>query len=221
MFETKARILLVDDHPLVRRALADLISEEQDLEVCGEASSVSAALQKLSESPADLAIVDISLDGGSGLELVKTMRHQHPSVPVIIFSMHDEKIYAERCIRAGARGYVMKRESTRRIITAIRDAMCGRVAISPGMAQLFARKFVRGQVPPDTSPLKCLSDRELEIFHLLGSGCDTRMAADRLHINVKTVQTYCSRIKEKLGLDSATELLVEAVRWKESTRLQR
>jgi DNA-binding NarL/FixJ family response regulator len=218
MPENKVRILLVDDHPLVRRALADLISEEQDLEVCGEASSVAAALENMFDNPADLAVVDISLEGTSGLELVKAMRQQHPTVPVIVFSMHDEKVYAERCIRAGARGYVMKRESTRRIIAAIRDAISGRVAISPDMAQLFSRKFARAQVPPDTSPLDCLSDRELEIFQLLGSGCDTRMAADRLHINVKTVQTYCARIKEKLGLDSATELLVEAVRWKESTR---
>jgi DNA-binding NarL/FixJ family response regulator len=221
MREGKVRILLVDDHPLVRSALADLISEEQDLEVCGEAGSVPDALQKMSESPADLAIVDISLEDGSGLELVKTMRQQNPSVPVIVFSMHDEKIYAERCIRAGARGYVMKRESTRRIIAAIRDAISGRVAISPDMAQLFSRKFVRGQVPADSSPLECLSERELEIFQLLGSGCDTRTAADRLRINVKTVQTYCSRIKEKLGLDSATELLVEAVRWTDSNRAER
>ena len=130
--------------------------------------------------------------------------------------MHDERVYAERSIRAGARGYVMKRESSRRIIAAIREVLAGKLAISDVMGEFFALKFLRGQVPVETSPLECLSDRELEIFELLGGGHDTRIIADILRINIKTVQTYCGRIKEKLGLETASELLVAAIRWKEN-----
>ena len=216
MTSRKTRILLVDDHPLVRRALADLIDEESDLEVCGEAGNLAEASEHLRGTCPDLAIVDISLDGGSGLEFVKKLRIERPSVAAIMFSMHDERVYAERSIRAGARGYVMKRESSRRIIAAIREVLAGKLAISDVMNELFAFKFLRGQVPVETSPLECLSDRELEIFELLGSGNDTRIIADLLRINIKTVQTYCARIKEKLCLESASELMVAAIRWKET-----
>jgi len=216
MPEKKTRIFLVDDHPLVRHALADLIRQQGDLLVCGEAESVKDALKAILAKMPDLVIVDITLDAGSGLELVKAMKAECPSVPAIVLSIHDERLYAERAIRVGARGYVQKRESTKKIIAAIRDVLAGRLAISREMTEAFAEKFIQGRVNEESSPIEALSDRELEIFRLLGSGYDTRSVADRLHISIKTVQTYCSRIKEKLGLANATELFTEALRWNDN-----
>ena len=214
MPENKHRILLVDDHPLVREWLASLINQQPDLTVSGEAESAPEALEFLAKTPPDLAIIDISLKESSGLELIKTIKASHPDVGVIVLSMHDERHYAERAIRAGARGYVTKRETTKKIIAAIHQVLAGKLGVSEEVAALFVEKFIESGPQPH-SPVEDLSDRELEVFRLLGQGMDTRSVANRLQISIKTVQAYCARIKDKLNLANATELLREAVRWNE------
>jgi DNA-binding NarL/FixJ family response regulator len=212
----KTRIVLVDDHPLVREWLTNLIHQQPDLIVCGEAETAPVALQTIAETKPDVAIVDISLKSGSGIELIKNIKAIHPRLAVIVLSMHDERLYAERALRAGARGYIMKRETTKKIITAIRHVLEGKLYLSEGLSTLFAEKFVDGRAASASSPLAQLSDRELEVFQLLGEGYETRQIAESLHISMKTVQVFCARIKEKLKLSNATELLREAIRWHEN-----
>jgi DNA-binding NarL/FixJ family response regulator len=209
----KAKVLLVDDHPLVREWLANLINQQSDLQVCGEADSAPKALQMAGAVNPDVAIVDISMEGGSGLELIKNIKASHPGVMVIVLSMHDEALYGERALRAGARGYIMKREATKRVLEAIRSVLGGKLYLSDKMAMLMAEKFVDGRPKTEGSVIEKLSDRELEVFQLLGRGYSTRQIADELHVSFKTVQSFCARIKEKLNFANATELLSEAVRW--------
>jgi DNA-binding NarL/FixJ family response regulator len=216
MPDEKYKILLVDDHPLVREWLASLINQQPDLVVCGEAESAAEALSYLGAQSPDLAIVDLSLKEGSGLELIKTIKSNYPYVAVIVLSMHDEKHYAERAIRAGARGYVMKRETTKKIIAVIDQVRTGKLGVSDEVSTLFAERFVDNRARSRT-PVEELSDRELEVFRLLGEGLDTRSVANTLHISIKTVQAYCARIKDKMKLANATELLREAVRWNDSS----
>ncbi len=211
--QPKAKVLLVDDHPLVREWLGTLINQQPDLEVCGEVANAPQALGHLAAHPADIAIVDISMDGGSGLELIKSVKIAHPHLRVIVLSMHDEEMYAERALRAGARGYIMKREATKRVLEAIRAVLAGRLYLSDKMTAAMAERFVERGPRPAGSRIAELSDRELEVFELLGRGQSTRQIADDLHVSFKTVQAFCARIKEKLQVANATELLVEAVRW--------
>ena len=206
----------MDDHPLVREWLATLINQQSDLQVCGEADSAPKAMQMVGLVNPDVAIVDISMEGGSGIELIKNIKASHPSVMVIVLSMHDESLYAERALRAGARGYIMKREATKRVLEAIRQVLGGALYLSDKMARQMAEKFVDGRPKPEGSVIEKLSDRELEVFQLLGRGYSTRQIADELHVSFKTVQAFSARIKEKLNLLSATELLREAVRWHDS-----
>jgi DNA-binding NarL/FixJ family response regulator len=212
----KAKVLLVDDHPLVREWLATLINQQADLQVCGETESAPAALQMMGQVNPEIAIVDISMERGSGLELIKDIKANYPNVMVIVLSMHDEALYAERALRAGARGYIMKREATKNILQAIRSVRGGKLYVSDKMAMMLAEKFVEGQPAKQISLIEKLSDRELEVFQLLGRGYSTRRIGEELHVSFKTVQAFCARIKEKLGLASATELLLEAVRWNDS-----
>jgi DNA-binding NarL/FixJ family response regulator len=212
----KNKILLVDDHPLVREWLANLINEQTDLRVCGEASNAPQAFQMIGVENPDIVIVDISLEGGSGIELIKNIKAAHPGVAMIVLSMHDESLYAERALRAGARGYIMKREATKKILQAIRAVLVGKLYISDKIAGAMAEKFVDGRPTLPISPVEQLSDRELEVFQLLGRGYSTRQIADHLRLGFKTVQTYSARLKEKLNLDNATQLLHEAIRWHES-----
>ncbi len=212
----KSKILLVDDHPLVREWLANLINEQRDLHVCGEASNAPQAFEMIGVEKPDIAIVDISLEGGSGIELIKSVKASHPNVAMIVLSMHDESLYAERALRAGARGYIMKREATKKILQAIRSVLEGKLYISDKISDAMAEKFVEGRPVALGSPAEQLCVLELEIFQLLGHGRNTRQIADHLHIGFKTVQTYCARIKEKLELDNATQLLHEAIRWNET-----
>ena len=208
-----ATVFLVDDHPLVRESLASLIQRQSDLTVCGEASDATAALAAIGTAKPDVAIVDLSLGGRPGLELVRDLKLLHPQVAVLVLSMHDEGLYAERVLRAGARGYIMKREATGRVIEAIRCVLGGRIYLSQRMATALAEKHVTGAPAAAESVVERLSDRELEVFRLLGQGLATRQIADALRISAKTVQAFSARIKEKLGLASATELLREAIRW--------
>jgi DNA-binding NarL/FixJ family response regulator len=212
---TKTKILLVDDHPLVREWLTNLINQQPDMVVCGEAESASHALTVIASTQPDLVVVDLSLKNGSGIDLIKDLKELHPALLVLVLSMHDESLYAERALRAGARGYVMKREVTKNIITAIRQVLAGQLHVSERMAARIASKYAGA--PPVTveSPVTLLSDRELEVFQLLGQGCETKQIAETLHLSMKTVQAYCARIKDKLKLTNATELLREAIRWED------
>jgi DNA-binding NarL/FixJ family response regulator len=210
------KVLLVDDHPLVREGLVNLISQQADLQICGEAGNEPQALELIRTVRPDVAIVDISLETGSGIELIKSIKAMFPAVTVLVLSMHDELLYAERALRAGARGYVMKREAAKKVIEAIRCVLAGQLYVSDKIAALMAEKFVEGRQPATASPIEQLSNRELEVFQLLGLGHNTRQIADHLHVGFKTVQAYCARIKQKLKLANATELLREAIRWQES-----
>ena len=212
----KIKVLLVDDHPLVREGLVNLISQQADLQICGEAVNELQALEIIRTVQPHVAIVDISLENGSGLELIKSIKAMFPAVTVLVLSMHDESLYAERALRAGARGYVMKREAAKKVIQALRCVLAGQLYVSDKIAALMAEKFVGGRPAATASPIEQLSNRELEVFQLLGLGHNTRQIADHLHVGFKTVQAYCARIKEKLKLANATELLREAIRWQES-----
>ena len=214
----KQRVFLVDDHPLVREWLANLINQQADLMVCGEASNSQGALERMAAARPAIAVVDISLEGDSGIELIKEIKAAQPRVFVLVLSMHDELLYAERALRAGAEGYVMKREATGKVLQAIRCVLGGRLHLSEKLAARMAEKFVEGKPSAVMLPEERLSDRELEVFGLLGRGCTTRQTAETMKIRFKTVQTFHARIKDKLNLANATELLREATRWHESRR---
>jgi DNA-binding NarL/FixJ family response regulator len=214
----KSRVFVVDDHPLVRDGLSTLINRESDLEVCGVAEDAASALPAIAASRPHLALIDISLKNTSGLELIKDLKIQQPSMAIIVVSMHDEMLYAERALRAGARGYVMKRETTGNVLTAIRRVLEGGVYLSEKVVTRIAG-VVAGQNQRDSASaerVEQLSDRELEVFRLLGRGKSTSDIAGVLHINSKTVQAYCARAKEKLGLTTAIELRRAATRWEDA-----
>jgi len=212
------RIFLVDDHPLVREWLTNLINQQPGLRVCGEAENGQEARERIFDLRPDVAIVDISLKDSSGIELIKDLKRGCPEVAVLVLSMHEEPHYAERALRAGARGYVMKRETTKKVITAINQVLAGKLCVSETVAAAMASQFVEGKTLATNSPVEQLSDRELEVFEMLGQGRTTRQIAETLHLSLKTVQAYCARVKEKLNLTSATELLREAVRWQENAK---
>jgi len=216
MTHTKAKIFIVDDHPLVREWLANLIEKNSDLTVCGEAEDAPTALEGIAETQADLAIIDLSLGSGSGIDLIRSIRSSFPDVAMIVLSMHDERVYAERIIRAGARGYVMKRESTKKIIDAIHEVLRGNLYLSKEMTELLVEKFMSSDPEHVGLPITQLSDRELEVFRLIGQGYEINEIAKMLNVNHKTIHTYTTRIREKLKLDSSAELLREALRWTET-----
>lgn len=214
---TKKKILLVDDHPLVREWLTALVNQELDWEVCGSTGTARQALQTLATTPADAVIVDIWLEQGtSGIELIKDLKAVHPQVSAIVLSMHDEMLYAERAMRAGASGYVMKRDATGKILDAIKTVLAGKSYFSESVNAMMAQKLARGGAGAKDSPLTILSDRELEVFELLGRGSNTRQISEQLNLSGKTVQVYCARIKEKLNLANINELIAHAARWHES-----
>lgn len=213
----KTKVLLVDDHPLVRESLAGLIDQQSDMIVCGEAEDTRGAISAVATHKPDVAVLDISLKDSSGLDLLRTLREKTPDLRIVVLSMHDEKLYAERCIRAGARGYVMKVESTKRTLFAIREVSAGRLCVSAAMGSLFAEKLLGARSTMASSPLEQLSNRELEVYSMLGGGMETRQIAESLNVSIKTIQVYCARIKIKLGLASGAELLREAIRWHERT----
>lgn len=214
------QVFLVDDHPLVREWLTNLINKRPDMRVCGEAGSAPEALRMIGDLDPDVAIVDITLANGSGLELIKDIQAQHPGVAVLVLTMHDETLYALRSIRAGARGYIMKCEATTKVIQAIRTILEGRLYVSERVTALMAEQFAERSPRKAGSPVELLSDRELEVFQLLGQGMGTRQIAEQLHVSFKTVQAFSARIKEKLQLDTINELLREAVRWQECQQVK-
>jgi DNA-binding NarL/FixJ family response regulator len=208
----KCKVFLVYDHPIVRQGLALFIEREPDLMVCGEAEDATSALQAIREAAPDFVILDISLNGPDGLELLKTLRVRYPNLPALILSMHDESVYAERALRAGANGYIMKQEAADKVITAIRHILGGDVYLSDRLTKQMLQQFVNGSISP-RDPLAKLSDRELEVFRLIGAGHGTRQIADELHVSTKTIESYQAHIKEKLALRNARELVQYAVEW--------
>jgi DNA-binding NarL/FixJ family response regulator len=210
---SKRSVLIVDDHPVVRQGLAQLINQEKDLEVRGYAEDAFQAMQAIKDVRPDMVIVDISLKDTSGMDLIKDLKIQYPNLPILILSMHDESLYAERALRAGARGYIMKHEATERVITAIRRVLAGEIYVSDSMAAKMVSKLATGITPKSASPVESLSDRELEVFRLIGEGHKTRDVADKLHLSVKTIETYRAHIKEKLGFKDGNELFRFAVEW--------
>ena len=207
------RVLLVDDHPIVRQGLAQLINQEKDMEVCGEAMDHAGGLAAIKEHNPDLAVVDISLKGSDGLALLKDIREETPHLPVLVLSMHDEGMYAERALRAGARGYIMKQEALEQVLQAIRRILVGELFLSEKMRTRLLFAVTKGGNDLETSPISRLGDRELTVFQLAGEGLSTREIAKRMGLSVKTVESYYARIKEKLNLKSATELVQSATLW--------
>jgi len=209
----RTRILIVDDHPIVRQGIEMLISEEPDMSVCGEAESVREALEAIEQTMPDVAIVDLSLKESSGLELIKDIQIRYPKLLVLVLSMRDESFYAERVLRAGARGYITKEEGTERVIEGIRRILEGEIYLSDKLASKMINKFVAGQAGSSRFSINNLTDREIEVFELIGSGLATREIADELHVSRKTVESHREHIKEKMKLNSATELLKHAIQW--------
>jgi DNA-binding NarL/FixJ family response regulator len=211
--QEKKRILLVDDHPMVRERLAEVIHREDDLTVCGEAEDRFKALELVVATRPHLAIVDLTLKKSHGMELIKDLHSRHPDLAILVVSMHDETLHAERVIRAGARGYITKQEATRKIMLAIRAVLTGGVYLSEKMAaQIAASAVGSGRAKPGL-PIDKLSDRELLVFEMIGQGHGTRQIADELHLDMRTIETYRARIKDKLNLKDANDLLQHAIRW--------
>ncbi|MDB6023165.1 MAG: two component transcriptional regulator, LuxR family, partial [Pedosphaera sp.] len=207
----KNRILIVDDHPLFRQGLQQMIDDRPELIVCGQAADAAEALRVIPELKPDLVLVDISLGGTSGIDLVKSIRDQHEDLPVLVISMHDESLYAERALRAGAMGYVMKHEPAATVEAAISTVLGGHIYVSPRMSTSMLAKFTRGKSDEPSSALQKLTDRELEVFRMLGQGKGTRQIAEELNLTIATINTFRAHIKEKLQLKSSTEVMLHAI----------
>jgi len=211
------KIVIVDDHAVMRQGLAKLLSDEKDLQVCGEAENASDALKAIGSFKPDLAIVDISLTGRTGIELIRDIRRDHPEVCVLVLSMHDETIYSDRALRAGARGYIMKQEGGKVVVEAIRKVLAGQVYLSEKMTAKFFDRISGGFRAAD-SPLEILSDREMEVFQLIGDGLTTRQIAEQLCLSMKTVEVHRDHIKRKLNLKDGPALVRHAIRWAETEK---
>lgn len=210
----KTRVVLVDDHPLVRERLVELINREADLEVVGEAEDRHEALEVIEATQPDLAIVDLTLKASLGIELIKDLQARRPELPILVVSMQDEAIHAERCLRAGARGYITKQQASRHVMQAIRRVLEGGIHVSDAVAhQMLSRNVGRQPGPDPATTISRLADRELQVFELIGKGHSARQIGDLLGLDIKTIETYRARIKEKLGLKDAPELLKRAIAW--------
>ncbi|MBN1476461.1 response regulator transcription factor [Candidatus Sumerlaeota bacterium] len=213
-----ARVLIIDDHPLVRAGLAQMLRIEPDLRICGEAEDAASGLSAIEEMKPDIVILDISLRGVSGLDLLKDLRARGIEVPILVLSMHEESLYAERVLRAGAKGYLMKQAAPETVLEAIRCVLGGEIYLSEEMKAKALRRYARGTSDCGVPSVNSLSDRELEVFTLIGRGQGTRQIAETLHLSIKTVEAHRERIKQKLDLTSATELLQHATIWFQSAQ---
>jgi DNA-binding NarL/FixJ family response regulator len=210
---SKKRIFIVDDHPVVRDGLITLIEHEQDLKVCGNADDAVEALKSIATVKPDAVIVDIGLKSSDGIELTKSIKARYPRLPVVVFSIHDESVYAERALRAGASAYLMKEVVSENIITAVRTVLRGEIYVSDQIAKKFLGNAFQRKSNTGADPVSKLSDREFEIFRLIGGGYKASQIADRMHLSVKTIETYRARIKEKLNITDASKLLQYAIKW--------
>ena len=214
--ENKSKILIVDDHPVVREGLTTIINHEKDLIVCGYAEDDHLALKAINELKPDVIIVDISLKDSDGIDLTKNIKHRYPKLPVIVLSIHDESVYAERALRAGARAYLMKEVLSENITNTVRTVLKGEIYVSDTISKKFLHKIAGDKAATTKTPIENLSDREFEIFRLIGVGYKASQIAKRLHLSVKTVETYRARLKEKLNLADANELLQYSIKWAKS-----
>ena len=214
--KNKRQVLIVDDHPVVRDGLTIIINHEQGLNVCGEAEDARSALNAVTELNPDVAVVDVSLKNSDGIELTKNLKALHPKLPVIVLSIHDESVYAERALLAGAKGYLMKDAASENIIAAIRTVLGGEIYVSNPILKKFLHKIAGDKAGNTKTPIESLSDREFEIFRLIGEGHKASQIAKQLSLSVKTIETYRSRIKEKLNLPNAAELLQYSIKWAKS-----
>jgi DNA-binding NarL/FixJ family response regulator len=212
----RKRIFLVDDHPMMRDGMRMLIDSEPGLMCCGGAKSAEEALQEIPQCSPDLVITDITLPNRSGLDLIKDLAVMYPDLPVFVYSMHDEMFYAERALRAGARGYLMKEAGSEKMLEAIHRLLTGQVAVSPQIAAKILKQFSGTPTRNSNSPIEKLTNREFDVYQLIGKGRSTKQIAEQLHISPKTVAIHREHIKEKLEIDSATELTHQAIRWVES-----
>jgi len=212
----KAKVFVVEDHPIVSQGLADLVNREGDLVICGVVPGAEEAMEAIASLKPDMVIVDLHLPGKSGLELVKDIKAHYPRLPVLVLSMHDESVYAGRALRAGALGYVMKDQATERVIEAIHKVLKGEIYVSTKVMAKIMREFAGVLPDEDLSPAEHLSDRELEVFEAIGHGLTTSQIAEKLHLSVKTIGTYREHIKRKLGLKNAAVLSQRAILWVES-----
>ena len=217
--KAQKRILIVDDHPITRYGLTQLITHEPDLLVCGEAESAAQALAAIKSARPDLVLADLTMPGKSGLEFIKDMQAQHPGVAVLVMSMHDENIYAERVLRAGGRGYIMKNEGGEKLLEAIRQVLQGRVYVSQSISTALLDVFTRHRSSAGDATPGVLSDREFEVFQLVGQGLSAQQIAQRLNLSVKTVGTHRQHIRQKLKLRTGPELIRQAVRWAAAQQL--
>lgn len=209
----RKKILIVDDHPILRKGLAMLINQENDLVVAGEADNAQKALEMIDTVKPDMLIVDISLPGIDGIELIKTVKLRNCDIPSLVVSMHDESLFAERALRAGARGYIMKQEALEKVLVGIHRVLAGEIFVSDTITTRMLEKFVSGNAREANSPIGLLSNRELTVFRMIGQGLKTGQIAEKLHLSVKTIESYRSHIKEKLKLSDGTDLLKYAIQW--------
>lgn len=208
----KKKVFIVDDHCVLREGLSHLINSEEDLTVCGEIDSISNALPAIESRKPDIVIVDISMGDGSGIRLIENLMYSHPRLPVLVLSMHDESEYAERCLKTGARGYIMKQESSKKLLSAIRKVLNGEIYVSDKLNAKLLHKLVSNKFHGPDSLTKSLSNRELEVYQLIGRGMKKHEIAERLHLSVKTVETYIDHIRIKLQLKGSHDVLIHAVR---------
>jgi DNA-binding NarL/FixJ family response regulator len=211
--DTRRRVFIVDDHTMIREGLRGLLERDPGLEVCGDAADIPEALLALRALAADVVLVDISLGGASGLDLIKSLKAEFPALPVLVVSMHDEALYAERALRAGAMGYIMKHEPAKTMKAAIHRVLSGEMYLSEKMSSTVISRFMRGESDRPASPLETLSDRELEVFRLLGQGRGVRQISEELGVTIPTINSFRNRIKEKLNLRTSTEVMLHAVEW--------
>lgn len=216
MTETKKKILIVEDHPIFRWGLSELINQEPDMLVCGSATDVTGALKAIQRLDPDLIIADITLENSDGLDLTKEVNRRSKTIPVLILSMHDQFLYAERALHAGARGYIMKQEAMESVVTAIRQVLAGKIYLNNQVKDRILFNLADRPAGGGRSPMDRLTDRELEVFRMIGKGFSTREIASKLHLSIKTIGTYRERIKEKLHLKHANELVRHAVHWEKS-----
>ncbi|MBI2434325.1 MAG: response regulator transcription factor [Candidatus Hydrogenedentes bacterium] len=207
------RIMIVDDHPLLRRGLSEVISSQQDMTPCGEAPGAAEAFTVIENTNPELVVIDLSLEEGSGLSLIKEIKARFPHIKMLVYSMHDESLFAERSLNAGASGYIRKQESTDRILEAIRQVLQGNVYLSENMTKRMLNRHVGAHLDPDDDKISLLSDRELQVFELIGDGLGTRQVAEKLHLSIKTIESYRESIKRKLDLTTSNELTRHAVQW--------
>lgn len=207
----KATILIVEDHPVMRHGLSQMIAREEDLQVCGEAPSAAQAIDLVGQTNPDVVIIDITLEDGDGIELIKDIRTRFENVKMLVSSMHDESLYAERALRAGAMGYISKEASREQFLHAIREILKGRISVSPAISNRLLKRAAGNAQPDDRTPVETLSDRELTVFEFIGQGLSTRQIAEKLFLSVKTIETYREHIKAKLNIKTSTELVRHAV----------